>query len=862
MPVDKRPNAEPIRGYRLIERLGAGGFGEVWKCEAPGGIFKAIKFVYGNLNALEANSVRAEDELRSVQRIKSIRHPFLLSIDRVESVGGELVIVTELADQNLYELWERFRERGLTGMPREELLGYLREAAEVLDLLNHKFDLQHLDIKPHNLFLVSNHVKVADFGLVNSLAGDDPHVQMSAVSPLYAAPELFQGKLSRHCDQYSLAIVYLELLTGTLPFPGRNMRQLLAQHIQTEPNLTALPECDRPIVARALAKNPDHRFPSCLEFVRALQGELMSVPSRSEESGIQAPAARPAGADTVTMRSGDTEKLRGLATPSLPAGVLPNERFLERLSMSPLMELWKTQPPGGGKRIVQLLYGFGGADRRRLKESVTRLRSLAHPALLAPAVVDIELGRLVLVADLVKETLRDRFQQCVNRKQPGIPRGELVDYLRAAAEVLDYLAQQHNVQHLNLNPRNLVIEQGWLQLAEFGYAHILWLPEGQDVAQRNLRYSAPELVERKLSRHCDQYSLALIYAEMLTGTHPLRGQNPLVARRKNLAPELGQLPEVDRAVVARALSADPAERWPSCTDMLLALEGTSPELHQELQAKPDHFTRMVATEKDAPTMFEVSVEAQPCDVNRIIGDLVRGAGGADEFTLTAPELSSSGDLLSHSFQVGLPLGSARVKLGEVLRQLYARNVREDEQGCSFRIILASRFWQQWLGRQPGLDVRIDMVRVNLMSATPIEVRTQIRAVNCTRKRALELLQQTGPSILENLQQTLLVNSEKRVQDRLLWPEPLTIIPLQSNGERDEPIECRGKDISRTGIGFYLPHELHTSQVLIELPNTLRPPVIAVPATLVRAKRCADGWYEVGAIFQLAPLRRSLSESSV
>ena len=101
----REPNAEPIPGYRLIEPLGSGGFGEAWKCEAPGGIFKAIKFVYGNLNSLDTDGVRAEQELNALQRVKEVRHPFVCSMDRIEVVNGELVIVMELAERTLYDLF-------------------------------------------------------------------------------------------------------------------------------------------------------------------------------------------------------------------------------------------------------------------------------------------------------------------------------------------------------------------------------------------------------------------------------------------------------------------------------------------------------------------------------------------------------------------------------------------------------------------------------------------------------------------------------------------------------------------------------------------------------------------------------------
>ena len=144
----------------------------------------------------------------------------------------------------------------------------MEEAAEVLDLMNNQHQLQHLDIKPQNLFLICNHVKVADFGLVKDLEGMRG-TMTGGVTPVYAAPETFEDVITRYCDQYSLAIVYQELLTGVRPFGGTSAQQLLMQHLREPPNVTPLPGPDRMAVAKALAKKPEDRFPSCLHLVRA-----------------------------------------------------------------------------------------------------------------------------------------------------------------------------------------------------------------------------------------------------------------------------------------------------------------------------------------------------------------------------------------------------------------------------------------------------------------------------------------------------------------------------------------------------------------------------------------------------------------
>lgn len=271
-----------LPGYKLQKLLGAGGYGEVWLASAPGGLTKAVKIIFGY-----HNEKRASSELKSLEKIKSVRHPFLLSLERIEVIEGRLVIVSELADGSLKDRFEHHRNQGKQGIPRDELLGYLKDSADALDYLSDHHSLQHLDVKPENLLLLAGHVKVADFGLVKKIQ-DTQASLIGGMTPLYSAPEVFQGTPTSYSDQYSLAVMYQEMLTGKLPFEGTTSAELTLQHMHDDPDLSPLPLSDRYVLARALSKDPKQRYASCSELVKALLAT-----DQSAESGTSDWNARP-----------------------------------------------------------------------------------------------------------------------------------------------------------------------------------------------------------------------------------------------------------------------------------------------------------------------------------------------------------------------------------------------------------------------------------------------------------------------------------------------------------------------------------------------------------------------------------------
>ena len=248
------PKGEPIPSHQLLEPLGRGGFGEVWKATGPEGRLLALKFVpwIGRL---------ADLEIRGMEIVKGIRHPHLLRVFDTWVTNESFIISMELADSTLLDHWR-------DGLGKEKLLHFFGEAAAGIDYL-HSQGIQHRDIKPQNFLLLDGKLKVADFGLVrimeHTVSGHTGNLTIA-----YAAPEFFEGHTCQHSDQYCLAVTYCHLRGNRLPFNG-TAAQMVHGHLNRQPDLSMLPEEERLAVARALSKNPQDRWPSCQAFVDAVR---------------------------------------------------------------------------------------------------------------------------------------------------------------------------------------------------------------------------------------------------------------------------------------------------------------------------------------------------------------------------------------------------------------------------------------------------------------------------------------------------------------------------------------------------------------------------------------------------------------
>jgi serine/threonine protein kinase len=277
------------RSYKLIQRIGSGFFGDVWRAEAPGGVAVAIKIISRQLD-----DEQTQREVALLEFIKGMRNPHLLPTTAFWSESDKLYLVMLLADGNVRDRDQQCRAAGVDGIPVEELIGYFQDAALGLEYL-HSQDMLHGDIHPGNLLLIRPQqpqregnesclpgmraqLKLGDFGLMRQLASQRMHAT-GAGKPAYMPPEVWSGQPSKHSDQYSLALTYAELRRGRPVIPAVDLIQMMRAHLQGQPDLAGLKPGEQAVLGKALDKDPTKRFESCLAFIDAL-AEAMLRPRR------------------------------------------------------------------------------------------------------------------------------------------------------------------------------------------------------------------------------------------------------------------------------------------------------------------------------------------------------------------------------------------------------------------------------------------------------------------------------------------------------------------------------------------------------------------------------------------------------
>lgn len=269
--------------YTLVEKIGVGGMGIVWKARHPIGEGDVVIKVLPP--ELSRDAVHLEKFRASFEIVRRLNHQFICPIYDLEHdprVGYYLVM--KFLEAETFDVYRRrlINEAGRLRFNR--LLKLLEQVAIALDAA-HRQKIVHRDIKSSNIMVSPSgeQVWVIDFGLAAEMRStmallSKERMESSGTYP-YMAPEQWKGqRQTAATDQYALAILTYEMLTGRLPFEGDATVLCRCALEESLPTIPKVPDSVNDALTRATSKEPDARFQTCREFVRALVTENQKRP--------------------------------------------------------------------------------------------------------------------------------------------------------------------------------------------------------------------------------------------------------------------------------------------------------------------------------------------------------------------------------------------------------------------------------------------------------------------------------------------------------------------------------------------------------------------------------------------------------
>ena len=336
MKFTYRCGQRPLDGFTLKRGVGQGGFGEVYFAVSDGGKEVALKLLRGHTDA----------ELRGIAHCLNLKHPNLVHLYdlRTDSRGEKWVVMEYVFGESLAQVINRHPN----GLPTELIREWFAALARGVSYL-HDQGVVHRDLKPANIFIEHGHLKIGDYGLSRRMsASERGEVTRGVGTPHYMAPEIKNGNYGRSIDVYACGVILFEMLTGHPPFDGETPAEVLMKHQLDSPDLAKVPATIRPVLAKALEKDPTRRFPTVMEFAKAVEGVF--GPSPDAAATVTAAPEPKIPADSTVVE----EKL---PLPRRPIKPMPSRRtgspgtFRERLTelagglaLTPLITVTCTVP--------------------------------------------------------------------------------------------------------------------------------------------------------------------------------------------------------------------------------------------------------------------------------------------------------------------------------------------------------------------------------------------------------------------------------------------------------------------------------------------------------------------------------------